>query len=160
MGHFGAYGQNPVIGENGGGENAGEGAGSWPDDFKAGNMKPKFFRSPVHCAKLANDGAAVCLRSRQQSRAGLQGIRGGKALLKPGWRNRQVWFCGRDHVAPQTVGGTSGTVNFSTDAKQTCMYVADLGNDVIYVINRQNLTELSRFGGGGRRRASSTGRTW
>ena len=30
------------------------------------------------------------------------------------------------------------------------MYVADLGNDVIYVINRQNLTELSRFGGGGR----------
>ena len=30
------------------------------------------------------------------------------------------------------------------------MYVADLGNDVIYVINRENLTELERFGGGGR----------
>ena len=30
------------------------------------------------------------------------------------------------------------------------MYVADLSNDVVYVINRQNLTELSRFGGGGR----------
>ena len=53
-------------------------------------------------------------------------------------------------MAPQTVGGTSGTVDFSTDEKQSCMYVADLGNDVIYVINRQNLTELSRFGGGGR----------
>ena len=41
-------------------------------------------------------------------------------------------------------------MNFSTDAKQSCMYVADLGNDVIYVINRQNLTELNRIGGGGR----------
>jgi DNA-binding beta-propeller fold protein YncE len=30
------------------------------------------------------------------------------------------------------------------------VYVADLGNDLIYVINRQNLTEVSRFGGGGR----------
>ena len=53
-------------------------------------------------------------------------------------------------VAPQTIGGTSGTVNFSTDAKQSCMYVADLVNDVIYVLNRQNLTELTRVGGGGR----------
>jgi len=30
------------------------------------------------------------------------------------------------------------------------MYVADLVNDVIYVMNRQNLTELTRIGGGGR----------
>ena len=30
------------------------------------------------------------------------------------------------------------------------MYVADLANDVIYVINRQNLTELTRIGAGGR----------
>ena len=41
-------------------------------------------------------------------------------------------------------------MNFSTDAKQSCMYVADLTNDVVYVINRQNLKEMSRFGGGGR----------
>lgn len=53
-------------------------------------------------------------------------------------------------MAPQTAGGTSGTVNFSADAKQSCMYVADLSNDVVYVINRQNLTELNRIGGGGR----------
>jgi hypothetical protein len=30
------------------------------------------------------------------------------------------------------------------------MYVADLVNDVIYVLNRENLTELTRIGGGGR----------
>jgi DNA-binding beta-propeller fold protein YncE len=57
---------------------------------------------------------------------------------------------GEIHVAPQTIGGTSGTVNFSTDSKQSCIYVADLLNDTFYVINRQNLTELNRFGGGGR----------
>lgn len=58
-------------------------------------------------------------------------------------------FVGEIHVAPQSIGGTSGTVNFSTDAKQSCMYVADLVNDVIYVLNRQNLTELARIGGAG-----------
>src|SRR5262249_22541190 len=56
VGHFGAYGQNPVVGENGGGADAGEGAGSWPDDFKAGRMKPDFFRSPLHSAKLPTAG--------------------------------------------------------------------------------------------------------
>jgi DNA-binding beta-propeller fold protein YncE len=50
----------------------------------------------------------------------------------------------------QTASGTSGTVNFSTDARQSCLYVADLTNDTIYVINRQNLTELTRFATGGR----------
>jgi hypothetical protein len=55
VGHFGAYGQNPVMGENGGGADLGEGTSSWPAEFKRGEMKPKFFRSPVHCAKLASD---------------------------------------------------------------------------------------------------------
>jgi DNA-binding beta-propeller fold protein YncE len=150
VGHFGAYGQNPVIGENGGGENAGEGAGSWPDDFRAGNMKPNFFRSPVHCAKLANDGLLyVCDRGNNRVQI-FKASEVGKPCSNPDGEVGKCGFVGEVHVARQTVGGTSGTVNFSTDAKQTCMYVADLGNDVIFVINRQNLTELSRFGGGGR----------
>ena len=76
--------------------------------------------------------------------------------LKPANRARpegqagKCGFVGEIHVAPQSVGGTSGTVNFSTDPQQSCMYVADLVNDVIYVMNRQNLTELTRIGGGGR----------
>jgi len=71
-----------------------------------------------------------------------------------------MWFVGEIHVAPQTIGGTSGTVNFSTDSKQSCIYVADLLNDTFYVINRQNLTELNRFGAAAARRASSIGRIW
>jgi hypothetical protein len=150
VGHFGAYGQNPVTGENGGGEDAGEGAGSWPADFKAGNMKPKFFRSPVHCAKLANDGLLyVCDRGNNRVQI-FKASEVGKPCANPDGEAGKCGFVGEVHVAPQTIGGTSGTVNFSTDPKQSCMYVADLLNDVIYVINRQNLTELSRFGGGGR----------
>src|ERR1700730_9743993 len=49
VGHFGAYGQNPVMGENGGGPDVGEGVSSWPAEFKRGEMKPKIFRSPVPC---------------------------------------------------------------------------------------------------------------
>jgi len=150
VGHFGAYGQNAVVGENSGGENVGEGAGSWPDDFKAGNMKPKFFRSPLHCAKLASDGLLyVCDRGNNRVQI-FKASEVGKPCSNLDGEVGKCGFVGEVHVAPQTSGGTSGTVNFSTDAKQTCMYVADLGNDVIYVINRQNLTELSRFGGGGR----------
>jgi hypothetical protein len=150
VGHFGAYGQNPVIGENGGGEDAGEGVGSWPADLKAGEMKPKFFRSPVHCAKLANDGMLyVCDRSNNRVQV-FKASEVGKPCSNPDGAGGKCGFVVEVHVAPQTSVGTSGTVNFSTDPKQTCMYVADLGNDAIYVINRQNLTELSRFGGGGR----------
>jgi hypothetical protein len=35
-------------------------------------------------------------------------------------------------------------VNLSTDPKQSCMYVADLVNDGIYVMNRQNLTDATK----------------
>jgi hypothetical protein len=150
VGHFGAYGQNPVEGENGGDADVGEGAGSWPADFKAGNMKVKFFRSPVHCAKLANDGLLyVCDRGNNRVQI-FKASEVGKPCSNQNGDIGKCGYVGEVHVAPQTIGGTSGTVNFSTDAKQSCMYVADLLNDVIYVINRQNLTELGRFGGGGR----------
>jgi NHL repeat-containing protein len=166
VGHFGAYGQNPVVGENGGvappsggvgggapasaAEDVGEGVGTWPAEYKAGQMKPKFFRSPVHCAKLANDGLLyVCDRSNNRIQI-FKASEVGKLCSNPAGEPNKCGFVAEIHVAPQTSGGTSGTVNFSTDPQQTCMYVADLSNDVVYVINRQNLTELSRFGGGGR----------
>jgi DNA-binding beta-propeller fold protein YncE len=166
VGHFGAYGQSPVVGENGGvapasggtgggaataaAEDIGEGVGTWPAEYKAGKMKPAFFRSPVHCAKLAVDGLLyVCDRSNNRVQV-FKAAEVGKPCSNPDGEPGKCGFVGEVHIAPQTSGGTSGTVNFSTDAKESCMYVADLSNDVVYVINRQNLTELSRFGGGGR----------
>jgi NHL repeat len=150
VGHFGAYGQNPVEGENGAGADAGEGAGSWPLDYRAGRMKPMFFRSPVHCAKLANDGLLyVCDRGNNRVQV-FKAAEVGRPCSNPNAEVGKCGFVGEVQVAPQSIGGTSGTVNFSTDPEQSCMYVADLVNDVVYVINRQNLTELERFGGGGR----------
>ena len=155
VGHFGAYGQNPVQGENREaaqrtGDDPGEGAGTWPQDFKAGRMKPNYFRSPVHCAKLANDGLLyVCDRGNNRVQI-FKASEVGKPCANPDGDVGKCGFVGEIHVAPQTSGGTSGTVNFSSDAKQSCMYIADLGNDVVYVINRLNLTELNRVGGGGR----------
>ena len=53
-------------------------------------------------------------------------------------------------IAPQTTSGTGTTAIFSSDAKQSCLYVADLNNDTIYMINRQNLQEIDRLGTGAR----------
>jgi len=150
VGHFGAYGQNPVIGENGGGAGAGEGVGAWPADFKRGEMKPKFFRSPLHNVKLSNDGLPyICDRGNNRIQI-FKAAEVGKVCANPNGDAGKCGFVGEIHIAPQTSSGTSGTVNFSTDAKQSCLYVADLTNDTIYVINRQNLQEMSRFATGGR----------
>ncbi len=150
VGHFGAYGQNPVVGENGGGADAGEGVGSWPADFKRGEMKPKFFRSPLHNVKLSNDGFLyICDRGNNRIQI-FKAAEVGKACANPNGDAGKCGYVGEIHIAPQTSSGTSGTVNFSTDAKQSCLYVADLTNDTIYVINRQNLQEMSRFATGGR----------
>jgi DNA-binding beta-propeller fold protein YncE len=150
VGHFGAYGQNPVQGENGRGADVGEGIGTWPADFKRGEMKPKFFRSPLHCAKLSKDGFLyVCDRGNNRVQI-FKAAEVGKPCANPNGDAGKCGFVGEVHVAPQTSGATFGTVNFSTDPKQSCMYIADLGNDTVYVINRQNLHEMGRFGTGGR----------
>ena len=57
---------------------------------------------------------------------------------------------GEIHVAPQTASGTSGTATLSSDPEQSCLYVGDLANGTLYIINRENLTELDRIGRAGR----------
>lgn len=148
VGHFGAYGQNPVQGENA--DTEGESGGSWAADFRRGEMKPKFFRSPVHCVALTNDGLLyVCDRGNNRVQV-FNVSEVGKPCDNPNREVGKCGFVGEMHVAPQTTTGTSGTVNFSTDPKQSCLYVADLNNDTVYEINRQNLQEIDRFGTGGR----------
>jgi NHL repeat len=151
VGHFGAYGQNPVEGEGGGrGANLGEGVGPWAADFRKGEMKPNFFRSPLHCAKLSNDGFLyVCDRGNNRVQV-FKASDVGKPCQNPTGEEGKCGFVGEIHVAPQTASGTSGTVNFSTDPEQSCLYIADLANDTVYEINRKNLQEIDRFGTGGR----------
>src|ERR1700761_5353030 len=61
IGHFGAYGNNPVD------DRAATAAGSWMNDYSKGNKKHAFFRTPVHCVKIANDGRIyVCDRGNDR----------------------------------------------------------------------------------------------
>ena len=61
IGHFGAYGNNPVD------DAAARAAGEWMADYSKGNKKPAFFRNPVHCVKIANDGKIyVCDRGNDR----------------------------------------------------------------------------------------------
>ncbi len=150
VGHFGAYGQNPVKGDIVAGADAGESAGEWPDDFRRGEMKPKLFRSPLHCAKLAADGLLyVCDRGNNRVQV-FKASEVGKPCNNPNGEAGKCGFVGEMHVAPQTAAGTSGALAFSTDPKQSCIYIADLTNDTVYEINRENLQEIDRFGTGGR----------
>lgn len=150
-GHFGAYGQNPVQSEEAArGANLGEGVGPWAADYRKGQLKPNFFRSPLHCAKLSNDGFLyVCDRGNNRVQV-FKASDAGKPCQNPNGEAGKCGFVGEIHVAPQTASGTSGTVNFSTDPEQSCLYVADLANDTVYEINRSNLQEIDRFGTGGR----------
>src|SRR5207249_7628224 len=63
-----SYGQNPVRGDAvTTAADQGEGVGDWPADFRKGEMKPKFFRSPLHCVKMSNDGFLyVCDRGNNR----------------------------------------------------------------------------------------------
>jgi NHL repeat len=150
IGHFGAYGENPVKGETATAANPGESVGPWAADFRRGEMKPKFFRSPLHCVKVSNDGLLyACDRGNNRVQV-FKAAEVGKPCENPDGDVGKCGFVGEIHVAPQTASGTSGTLNFSTDSKQSCVYVADLTNDTVYEINRENLHELDRFGTGGR----------
>lgn len=151
VGHFGAYGQNPIVGETvGGGPELGESVGPWAADYVRGEMKPKFYRSPLHCVKLSNDGFLyVCDRGNNRVQV-FKASEAGKPCANPNGEVGRCGFVGEVHVAPQTASGTSGSVNFSTDPEQSCLYITDLSNNTIYELNRRSLQEVDRFGSGGR----------
>ena len=61
IGHFGAYGNNPID------DTAAAAAGIWMNDLTKGSMKPAFFRTPVYCVKIAKDGLLyVCDRGNNR----------------------------------------------------------------------------------------------
>ncbi|HKQ10450.1 MAG TPA: hypothetical protein VJS85_04610 [Rhizomicrobium sp.] len=151
IGHFGAYGNNPVD------DAAAKAAGPWIPDAMKGNKRPAFFRSPVHCVKLAEDGKIyVCDRGNDRIQVF---DKNDPALGKPCSNpNGEAGKCG--YVAEQWISakteslpllpGTAVSLSFSRDKAQSCLYVADNTNTTIYLINRSNLQELGRLGRSGR----------
>jgi DNA-binding beta-propeller fold protein YncE len=151
VGHFGAYGQNPVTDDPSSGV-ADTDVGPWIADYQAGRMKPPFFRSPMHCATVSRDGFLYAC-DRGNNRVQVFDVNAadlGKPCANPNAEAGKCGFVSEVHVAPQTASGTSGTAALSTDAEQSCLYVGDLANGTLYILNRDNLTELDRIGRAGR----------
>jgi DNA-binding beta-propeller fold protein YncE len=148
IGHFGAYGNNPID------DKAAAAAGDWMNDFTKGNRKPAFFRNPVHCVKISKDGLIyVCDRGNNR----VQVFNGrdpnlGKECVNPAGEAGKCGFVKEQFVAVKTNGlpGSAVSMNFSTDAKQSCLYVGDNSNMTMYVLKRDTLEELGRLGRSGR----------
>jgi DNA-binding beta-propeller fold protein YncE len=148
LGHFGAYGNNPID------DKAAADAGNWMNDFTRGNMKPGFFRNPVHCVKVSKDGLIyVC--DRGNNRIQIFDSRDpnlGKPCVNPNGEAGKCGFVKEKFVAVKTNGlpGSAVSMNFSTDAAQSCIYVGDNSNQTIYILRRDTLEELGRLGQSGR----------
>jgi DNA-binding beta-propeller fold protein YncE len=150
IGHFGAYGQNPVDDPEGTDIDPYD-SGPWSADYQAGNMKPMFFRSPMHCAVVSNDGLLYAC-DRGNNRVQIFDInKVGGPCSNPDAEPGKCGFIAEIHVAPQSyANGTAVSAALSTDPAQSCLYVGDLANGTFYIVNRQNYTELDRIGRSGR----------
>jgi DNA-binding beta-propeller fold protein YncE len=147
IGHFGAYGNNPVD------ESAARAAGPWIADYSKGTRKPAFFRNPVHCVKIANDGKIyVCDRGNDRIQVfDKNDPTLGQPCSNPDGITGKCGFVAEQFISEHTnIIGTAVSMNFSNDKAQTCLYVGDNANMTIYILNRSNLQELGRLGRSGR----------
>jgi hypothetical protein len=147
IGHLGAYGNNPVD------DAAATASGSWIEAYTKGNRKPAFFRNPVHCVKITDDGKLyVCDRGNDRIQVfDIHDPMLGKPCTNPEGVAGQCGFVAEQFVSEHTnIIGTAVSLNFSKDKEQSCLYVADNANMTIYILNRANLEELGRLGRSGR----------
>ena len=151
IGHFGAYGQNPID------DAAAAAGGRWVVDRLKGVKKPAFFRNPVHCIKIADDGKIyVCDRGNDRIQVfDKNSPELGKPCTNPEGAAGKCGFVAEQMISGNTetipaMPGTSVSLNFSKDKGQSCLYVGDNSNMTIYILNRANLQELGRLGRNGR----------
>jgi DNA-binding beta-propeller fold protein YncE len=151
IGHFGAYGANPVD------DAAAAAGGRWVTDRLKGMKKPAFFRNPVHCVKIADDGKIyVCDRGNDRIQVfDKNSPELGKPCSNPDGVAGKCGFVAEQAISGNTetmpaMPGTSVSLNFSKDKNQSCLYVGDNSNMTIYLLNRANLQELGRLGRAGR----------
>jgi DNA-binding beta-propeller fold protein YncE len=147
LGHFGAYGNSPVD------DKAAAAAGTWIADSTKGNKKPAFFRNPVHCVKIADDGKIyVCDRGNDRIQVfDKNDPTLGKECSNPTGQAGKCGFVAERFISDHTnIIGTAVSMTFSTDKAQSCLYVGDNANMTIYILNRSNLQELGRLGRSGR----------
>jgi 6-phosphogluconolactonase (cycloisomerase 2 family) len=124
-------------------------------DYSKGNRKPAFFRTPVHCVKIAGDGKIyVCDRGNDRIQVFDKNDPSlGKPCSNPSGAAGQCGFAGEQWISEHTnttIPGTAVSMTFSSDPAQSCLYVGDNSNMTVYILNRSNLQELGRLGRAGR----------
>jgi DNA-binding beta-propeller fold protein YncE len=115
--------------------------GNKPDDTPLPPYDPaakpaQQFYNPVHCADMSNDRFIyVCDRVGDRL----------QVFTPEGKFVKEAWF------AKSTKGsGAVWDVAFSKDPQQKYIYMADGMNDIVRIVDRQTLKELTTFGDGGR----------
>jgi hypothetical protein len=94
------------------------------------------FRHAVHCVALSKDGLVyVC--DRQNNRV--------QVFTREGKFLKEAYILKETRNA-----GAVWDIAFSADPQQTYMYVGDGENELIHVLQRDTLEELTAFGDGGR----------
>jgi len=135
-GGFGGGGRDGGgAGRDGGGRQAGAGQGgqaaaraAFPQDGPG----PETFGNPVHAIKISNDGL-VYVADRANRRI---------QIFTPDGKYVTQVFINRE-IPSQ---GTAAGIAFSPDKDQTFMYVSDLGNSHMLVLDRKKLEVLYQFG--------------
>jgi hypothetical protein len=96
---------------------------------------PKQFRGPVHCVQISRDGFVyVC-------------DRGGDRIQV---FTKQGKFVKEFMVANNALErGSAGSVNFSPDREQRYIFVADIMNNVVWILNRSDGTVAGKIGHAG-----------
>jgi DNA-binding beta-propeller fold protein YncE len=115
--------------------------GGKPDDAPMSAYDPdappaRQFRSPVHCADIANDGLVyVCDRANNRIQV----------------FQRDGTFVNETFIARRTRGdGAVWDIAFSRDPEQKFLFVADGRNEKVYIVLRKTMEVLTSFGDGGR----------
>jgi len=104
----------------------------YPDVGREGDAPAKDFKSPVHCVRISKDGLVyVCDRGGNRI----------QVFTKDG-KYLKEFFIARN----TRMRGTAGSVDFSPDAGQKYIYVADIMNMTVWQLDRQTGKVVQRIG--------------
>ena len=99
-----------------------------------GAAPEKQFREPVHCVHISNDGLVyVC-------------DRGGDRIQV---FTKQGKFVKDLPIANNSGSGTAGSISFSPDPRQKYLFIADMMNSVVWILNRSDGVVVGRVGHAG-----------
>jgi hypothetical protein len=103
----------------------------------------KQFSAPVHCVMISRDSLVyVCDRAGNRV----------QVFTKDGKFQKEL-FVSRETL----MRGTAGSVSFSPDQAQQHIFVADMANQSVWMLNRQTGAVVQRIGGSGRGPGESIG---